>query len=258
MRATPPAPAADAPGFSLPRRGPGESLARTPLGRSTPPAGSNGADRTNGAAGDRTNGAGDRTNGAGDRTNGANGSGANGADRAPAAGDRGQGDRAGLSRAGFAGPPAGGDGAIQPGYAGPRPFGELSDGSENWSSWWTRAAPVDSVEPTPDPEPTPRRPEPNGSGGTGNPGSPGGPGGTDPTPLPEPRPPADDGPQLRRRVPQAHLAAGLRRETEQPPVEETPVVRDPMAARNALSRFQAAQRAARDQVEGDHPDGPAR
>ena len=251
VRAAPPVPAGDAPRFSLPRRGPGESLASTPLGRSTPPEGTTGVDRRSTA--DRTNGpAADRTNGsAGDRTNGVNGSGSDGADRAPGAGDRGPADRgpadrAGLSRAGFAATAAGGDGAIQPGYSGPRPFGELSDGSENWSSWWTGAAPVDSTEPTPDPDPTPQRPEPDDTNGS------------DPMPLPEPRPPADDGPQLRRRVPQAHLAAGLRREAEQPPAEETPGVRDPMAARNALSRFQAAQRAARDQVEGDHPEGPSR
>ena len=36
------------------------------------------------------------------------------------------------------------------------------------------------------------------------------------------------------------------------------MVRDPMAARNALSRFQAAQRAARDTVDGDLADGGPR
>jgi signal transduction histidine kinase len=80
-------------------------------------------------------------------------------------------------------------------------------------------------------------------------------------PVPEPRPPVDDGgtPQLRRRVPQANLAAGLRREAgAQPDHDETPVVRDPMAARNALSRFQAAQRAARDEVDGDRTEGGQR
>jgi hypothetical protein len=58
-------------------------------------------------------------------------------------------------------------------------------------------------------------------------------------------------------VPQANLAAGLRRDAGgQPEPEDAPVVRDPMAARNALSRFQAAQRAARDAVEGDREGGP--
>ena len=41
-------------------------------------------------------------------------------------------------------------------------------------------------------------------------------------------------------------------------LEDNAVVRDPMAARNALSRFQAAQRAAREQVQGERPEGPAR
>jgi hypothetical protein len=80
-------------------------------------------------------------------------------------------------------------------------------------------------------------------------------------PLPEPRTPADhgEGAQLRRRVPQANLAAGLRRESStQPEPDEVPVVRDPMAARSALSRFQAAQRAARDAVEGDRSEGGPR
>jgi hypothetical protein len=79
--------------------------------------------------------------------------------------------------------------------------------------------------------------------------------------LPEPRPPADERetPQLRRRVPQANLAAGLRREAgAQPEPDDIPVVRDPMAARNALSRFQAAQRAARDAVDGERTDGGPR
>jgi hypothetical protein len=74
--------------------------------------------------------------------------------------------------------------------------------------------------------------------------------------VPEPRPPAEDGQQLRRRVPQAHLAAGLRRDNGAQPHDEAPVVRDPMAARDALSRFQAAQRAARDTVEGEPGEDP--
>jgi hypothetical protein len=79
-------------------------------------------------------------------------------------------------------------------------------------------------------------------------------------PEPRPAPDEDDGtPQLRRRVPQANLAAGLRRDAgAQPEPDETPVVRDPMAARNALSRFQAAQRAARDAVDGEPVEGGPR
>ena len=106
-----------------------------------------------------------------------------------------------------------------------------------------------------DPHPTapvqvePQRTEPSPEPTTGS------------VPVPEPRPPVDDGntPQLRRRVPQANLAAGLRREAgAQPDHDETPVVRDPMTARNALSRFQAAQRAARDEVDGDPTKGGQR
>ena len=112
-------------------------------------------------------------------------------------------------------------------------------------------------EPHPDPRaesrPAPRpesqaapRPEPSAAGA----GS-----------LPEPRQPADERetPQLRRRVPQANLAAGLRRDAgAQPEPDDAPVVRDPLAARNALSRFQAAQRAARDAVDGERTDGGPR
>jgi hypothetical protein len=161
---------------------------------------------------------------------------------------------------GFRGPtPAGGDGAAQPGY---RAGGE--NGNGNWSSWWTRATPGQAADPYPQqpaqPAPEPQ-PEPNGSTPAGpEPTDPSRPVPTDPSrpdpsPLPEPRPPADEGPQLHRRVPQANLAAGLRRESEQAAPEQIPVVRDPMAARNALSRFQAAQRAARDVVDGDQPEG---
>ena len=98
--------------------------------------------------------------------------------------------------------------------------------------------PESRIEPRPESQAEPR-PEPSAAGA----GS-----------LPEPRPPADERetPQLRRRVPQANLAAGLRRDAgAQPEPDGAPVVRDPMAARNALSRFQAAQRAARDAVDGD-------
>jgi hypothetical protein len=73
-------------------------------------------------------------------------------------------------------------------------------------------------------------------------------------PLPFPRPPTEHGggdaaePRLSKRVPQAHLAAGLRRDRDE--VAEAPsAVRDPLSARDALSRFQASQRAAREQVE---------
>jgi hypothetical protein len=112
------------------------------------------------------------------------------------------------------------------------------DATDGWSSWWTRVTPPTPGEPRLDPRPDPERP--NGS-----------------IPLPDARPPADDGTQLHRRVPQANLAAGLRRDNgAQPPHDEAPVVRDPMAARNALSRFQAAQRAARDAVEGGPGEDP--
>jgi signal transduction histidine kinase len=139
----------------------------------------------------------------------------------------------------FPGRAAGGDGAAQPGRDPEHTSNGHADngtpaGEDGWSSWWTRSTPPAPGEPGPKPRPEPSRP--NGS-----------------TPIPEPRPPADEGegPQLRRRVPQANLAAGLRREAgAEPEPDDGPVVRDPMAARNALSRFQAAQRAARDAVEG--------
>jgi signal transduction histidine kinase len=170
--------------------------------------------------------------------------------------------------------------------------GSAPAGEDGWSSWWTRSTPptpgrpqlraearieprpeariepgpearIDPrpearIEPRPEPQaeaqPEPRpespaaepRPEPNAAGAAS---------------LPEPRPPADEREtqQLRRRVPQANLAAGLRREAgSQPEPDEAPVVRDPMAARNALSRFQAAQRAARDAVDGERTDGGPR
>jgi hypothetical protein len=144
-----------------------------------------------------------------------------------------RGPAASAAGAEFGGSAAGGDGAAQAGAFG---HGAPADG---WSSWWTRATPPSPDEPRPEP-PEPRPAEPNGSA---------------PVPMPEPRPPAEEG-QLRRRVPQANLAAGLRRDNGAQPHDEAPVVRDPMAARNALSRFQAAQRAARDAVDGDRAEDP--
>ncbi len=154
----------------------------------------------------------------------------------------------------FRGRAAGGDGAAQPGravehtsngHAGNGP----PAGEDGWSSWWTRSTPPDPGAPRPEPG----RPEPRSEPSEPNRSS--------PAPLPEPRPPADDEgtSPLRRRVPQANLAAGLRRDAgTQPEPDDAPVVRDPMAARNALSRFQAAQRAARDAVDGDLADGGPR
>jgi signal transduction histidine kinase len=143
-------------------------------------------------------------------------------------------------RAGFRELPAGGDGAAQ---AGRGTYGQAGEeaAADGWSSWWTRSTPPGEPRPDPEPWPEPRPAEPNGSG---------------PVPLPEPRPPAEEGQQLRRRVPQANLAAGLRRDNGAQPHDEAPVVRDPMAARNALSRFQAAQRAARDAVDGGRGEDP--
>jgi signal transduction histidine kinase len=66
---------------------------------------------------------------------------------------------------------------------------------------------------------------------------------------PQPIEPAGDGGgfPLRRRVPQASLANQLRNEAR--PVEPSPL-RDPEQAREALSRFQASQRAAREALGG--------
>ncbi|HYT10386.1 MAG TPA: ATP-binding protein, partial [Mycobacteriales bacterium] len=62
---------------------------------------------------------------------------------------------------------------------------------------------------------------------------------------------SDGGPRLSQRVPQAHLAPGLRREAGAA-ADSAPAILDPLAARDALSRFQASQRAAREVV-GDGP-----
>jgi signal transduction histidine kinase len=63
-----------------------------------------------------------------------------------------------------------------------------------------------------------------------------------------------DGPQLSQRVPQANLVEGLRR---MPSGSEQPQpLRDPEQAREALSRFQASQRAARAALSGGSVDDP--
>ncbi|MEN3362453.1 MAG: hypothetical protein V7637_6435 [Mycobacteriales bacterium] len=58
-----------------------------------------------------------------------------------------------------------------------------------------------------------------------------------------------DRPRLSRRVPLANLAEGLRRPDESSGSEPQPI-RDPEQAREALSRFQASQRAARAMLDG--------
>ena len=65
-----------------------------------------------------------------------------------------------------------------------------------------------------------------------------------------------DAPRLHQRVPQAHLNAGLRRDAKAAaePAPESPV-HDADATRDALSRFQALQRQAREAVRrGEVPD----
>jgi signal transduction histidine kinase len=64
-----------------------------------------------------------------------------------------------------------------------------------------------------------------------------------------------DGPRLNRRVPQANLAEGLRRQQE-PAADQPQLIRDPAQAREALSRFQASQRAARAMLDDGSTDGP--
>jgi len=54
---------------------------------------------------------------------------------------------------------------------------------------------------------------------------------------------------LKRRIPQSHLAPGLRREKTIAD-EQAAAIRDPVAARNALSRFQASQRVGREAAAG--------
>ena len=162
----------------------------------------------------------------------------------------------------------------------PAPFTDMSDtdgpggrpgprAGGAWSSWWDRPPQTDGGTPGDGAQARPGGPSGSRAvGGSADGGSAGGSpepdrNGAEPQPatppveprLPEPRPPVDEGPQLRRRVPQANLAAGLRRDQEPTHDQEgAAAVRDPMATRNALSRFQAAQRQAREQVEGG-PDG---
>jgi hypothetical protein len=66
---------------------------------------------------------------------------------------------------------------------------------------------------------------------------------------------AEGSPRLNRRVPLANLAEGLRRGQE-PATEQPQLIRDPKQAREALSRFQASQQAARAMLDGidDSPD----
>ena len=140
-------------------------------------------------------------------------------------------------------------------FTAPAPFAAPGDTADSgWSDWWARPGGGGNGR-APDPAPI-----------------------ADPVELPEPRPPADQvpaqapaparaaapaaapatgpagglaggpaggAPQLSRRVPQANLAAGLRRAPAAPAAAEPAAVRDPVAARDALSRFQASQRAAR-------------
>jgi hypothetical protein len=60
---------------------------------------------------------------------------------------------------------------------------------------------------------------------------------------------AQTGPRLNRRVPLANLAEGLRR-GQDPAASPPQLIRDPEQAREALSRFQASQRAARAMLDG--------
>ncbi len=89
--------------------------------------------------------------------------------------------------------------------------------------------------------------------------SPRGPADPPPPPAPPPPPPPSAaGPQLSRRVPQAHLAPGLRRAegmAEDPDTPPDPPRPDAAQARTALSRYQASRRAARAVVEGSADDG---
>jgi signal transduction histidine kinase len=118
--------------------------------------------------------------------------------------------------------------------------------SGSWEDWWTGPAegPAEqtAAEEAPAPAglagPTSARPTPR----------------TDPPVRPVAAvadPPATsepDGPRLRRRVPQSHLAPGLRALPPQPETETAP----PPSAAEALSRYQASRAAARSTVESDN------
>jgi signal transduction histidine kinase len=69
----------------------------------------------------------------------------------------------------------------------------------------------------------------------------------------DPGPPGSAG--LSRRVPRANLAEGLRRDAEPTPEQPATPIRDPDQAREALSRFQANQRAARAMLDDATDDG---
>jgi hypothetical protein len=72
---------------------------------------------------------------------------------------------------------------------------------------------------------------------------------TEPRNTETPDMPDSDRPRLSRRVPLANLAEGLRRPDESTETGPQPI-RDPEQAREALSRFQASQRAARAMLDG--------
>ena len=133
-------------------------------------------------------------------------------------------------------------GSSRPLPEGPGPAGRAATTGAGWSDWWT---PHNAGWPRSEMEGQSSRPPAmvtSGDDGRGGPAaSPGG----RPASSDSAAARAADAPLvLNRRTPQSHLAPGLRR--DRTTAEEQPaVVADPVAASNALSRFQTFQRAGR-------------
>jgi hypothetical protein len=151
----------------------------------------------------------------------------------------------GTSGLGTSGSGISGSGTSRPGTSGP---GTSRSGTGGAADGRRDAARAGINGPTPDPasgHPTP---------GTGVPSaSPAGHAGIEATGAAQtgdvPDVAEGDRPRLTRRVPLANLAEGLRRPDESTG-SEPQLIRDPEQAREALSRFQASQRAARAMLDG--------
>jgi signal transduction histidine kinase len=168
--------------------------------------------------------------------------------------------------------------AVGPAPASPRPSGPppqapAANGSrsggfrtdrngEPWPGWWDATSPADEepaelIDLTGPMEPLPQ----------GDPAQPAAPAAAAPVaaaPVPTPVVAAGGpdgggaaaGPQLHRRVPQAHLAPELRRPFQPAePNGQASAPPDAARARDALSRYQASREAARSTVEDDSPTG---
>jgi hypothetical protein len=144
------------------------------------------------------------------------------------------------------------DGSQADGSGFPSNFGDVAD-APTWPGWFP-AAESSGQNLEPPPPAGPARPLP-----AAPPARPAPPAQVPPAQAPPPRPPTNPadpagtlGPQLNRRVPQAHLAPELRRDPAAADhfASPNPPAPDAAQARTALSRYQASRRAARAIVEG--------